>query len=525
MSQIYELQRTGKFDLAAQESALLNNNLLLGHLRADRLLRLGRKAPVSELQAWLAAYGDHAEAGAVYALLLRLVPHGQAMPAAPVADTLAPEKLTNNDSGGIDQLDADIPRRPQLETRVMGDVRTGKIDSATSLLAHTPGLSADYRAVLLADMARALFTQNQDGEAFKLASQAWLDDRQYGQPAYLAGLAAWRMGDPATARSWFEASADAPSNTPSMRSGAAFWAARAAQKHQDHQAALAWLNRAAQEKHTFYGLLATRVLGRQVGFDWGKELAGEADMQAIGSTPQGMRAFALLQVGRKDQAEDEFRALWPKLQHWPAMQRALMLVADQAQMTALTAQLAGLVKSADGAVNDMARFPVPVLKPARGFTVDQALVYALTRIESNFQADAASSAGARGLMQLTPLTADFVTSGDRNHHGSLENPGVNLDLGQRYLIYLSGTSGVNADLVRLLASYNAGPTQVAHWNIQDQGDPLLYIESIPVDETRAFVPVALAYSWIYAARFHQPSPSLDALAAGERPQFEARTIQ
>jgi soluble lytic murein transglycosylase-like protein len=83
---------------------------------------------------------------------------------------------------------------------------------------------------------------------------------------------------------------------------------------------------------------------------------------------------------------------------------------------------------------------------------------------------------------------------------------------------------VNEDLVRLLASYNAGPNAVARWNIEDQGDPLLYIESIPTDETRGFVPRALAYSWVYAARFRQPSPSLDALAAGAWPQFVARTL-
>jgi soluble lytic murein transglycosylase len=50
-------------------------------------------------------------------------------------------------------------------------------------------------------------------------------------------------------------------------------------------------------------------------------------------------------------------------------------------------------------------------------------------------------------------------------------------------------------------------------------DPLLFIESIPNAETRGFIPRALAYTWIYAARLNLASPSLDKLAAGAWPSF------
>jgi hypothetical protein len=55
--------------------------------------------------------------------------------------------------------------------------------------------------------------------------------------------------------------------------------------------------------------------------------------------------------------------------------------------------------------------------------------------------------------------------------------------------------------------------------IPGSDDPLLFIESIPNDETRGFVPRALTYTWIYAARLHLPAPSLDQLAAGAWPSF------
>ena len=55
--------------------------------------------------------------------------------------------------------------------------------------------------------------------------------------------------------------------------------------------------------------------------------------------------------------------------------------------------------------------------------------------------------------------------------------------------------------------------------------PLLFIEAIPVVETRTFVQHALVYSWIYAARMHLPAPSLDALSAGEFPRFTPRSAE
>jgi soluble lytic murein transglycosylase len=73
----------------------------------------------------------------------------------------------------------------------------------------------------------------------------------------------------------------------------------------------------------------------------------------------------------------------------------------------------------------------------------------------------------------------------------------------------------------MLATYNSGIGSFARWNaeMRDHGDPLLYIEAIPNQETRTFVRRALAYTWLYAARLGLPAPSLDDLAGGEFPRF------
>jgi soluble lytic murein transglycosylase len=245
--------------------------------------------------------------------------------------------------------------------------------------------------------------------------------------------------------------------------------------------------------------------------------------------PHGRRAFALLQIGQTRRAEAELRCLWPEIASDPALRGATLRVAEAAGLVDLSAQLAGLIETAEGRPHDDARFPSPPLKPTGGFRMDPSMVYALTRLESNFDSTAVSAVGARGLMQVMPMTASYMTGhGDAAtdlYTRRLHDPATNLSIGQSYVMYLAKMDGVDNDLIRLLASYNAGPTSFARMAgaIPQSDDPLLFIESIPNEETRGFVPRALTYTWIYAARLHLPAPSLDELAAGAWPVFHAQS--
>ena len=258
-----------------------------------------------------------------------------------------------------------------------------------------------------------------------------------------------------------------------------------------------------------------------------RETLGEADIEAVAAHPGGLRAFALLQIGQPDRAEDELRLLWPHAEAAPGFARALMLVAEQAGLGELAAQIADRVERADGRPRPRTRFAVPRLRPAGGFTADPALVYAIARTESNFDPSLVSQAGARGLMQIMPATARFLAGiaerpdGETATLPALHDPAVNLSLGQRYLNFLAATEVVGGDKLRLLASYNSGPTAFARWSaaIRDFGDPLLFIEAIPIDETRAFVPRVLAHTWLYASRLRLPAPSLGELAGGAWPRY------
>jgi soluble lytic murein transglycosylase-like protein len=73
----------------------------------------------------------------------------------------------------------------------------------------------------------------------------------------------------------------------------------------------------------------------------------------------------------------------------------------------------------------------------------------------------------------------------------------------------------------LITAYNSGPGNRAKWvpNVVHRGDPLLFLEAIPIHETRRHAQAVLTYSWIYASRLGRPAPSLDALAAGRWPRY------
>ena len=533
---VFTLQDRGRLADAIRESDRVKDSPLLGHILAQRYLGPFYRTSATELGDWMARFADHPDATAIRELWMRRQPKGTLSnnvppAAAPDGPALLTDGLTDPVPEDTDPTDRRIPRNPVLDRTVYERARDGHANAALGLVARTPGLSAVYAMQLRAEVAQILFTQNRDEEALDTATAAMRHggaDQQVALAGSMAGLAAWRLDQPALARLYFERAANAPIATAAQRAAAAFWAARAHVRTGDPAGYRPWMRRAAQEKRTFHGLLARSTLGLPYGFSPSRDVLGEADVEAIGATPQGLRAFALLQVGQADRAEAELRGLWPSVHANPGLQLSLMLVAKEARLTDLTAQLAALVQVNDGQPRDELRFPVPKLRPRGGFRVDPAIVYALTRLESNFDTTAVSPVGARGLMQIMPVTAKYMagrgwSDDDEISSLRLHDPALNLELGQRYVSYLSEQEGISGDLIRMLASYNSGPGNFSRWGpaIRHGGDPLLFIEAIPNTETRRFVQHALTYTWIYAARLELPSPSLQELAAGSFPRFSA----
>jgi soluble lytic murein transglycosylase-like protein len=335
--------------------------------------------------------------------------------------------------------------------------------------------------------------------------------------AFAAGLAAWQRGDIAAAAPLFIRAANTPGASDDNQAAGAFWAARAALRLQQPEAYLNWLRQAANEDTTFYGMIAGRLLGQGFGPTGIAATLTEADITAVDATPDGHLAFALLQVGEAEQAGLALRALWPDMQADPALGHAVMAVAARAGLVDVAIAIAGQLPDAASAIAG-ARLPLPALHPNGGFTVDPSLVYALARTESGFEPNVVSPAGARGLMQLMPVTANYIarTQGIANN---ISDPSTNLALGQGYIRFLAGQPGISNNLLAILASYNAGQNAAAAWfgSSPEGADPLVILETIPNNQTRHFVHQVLADSWVYAEEIGLRPESLDDLAQGNFP--------
>lgn len=148
--------------------------------------------------------------------------------------------------------------------------------------------------------------------------------------------------------------------------------------------------------------------------------------------------------------------------------------------------------------------------------VPEFLTYAIMQTESRFDPGAVSWAGATGLVQLMPATAEGLAKRagvDLDEH-SLTEPELNLDLGMRYLSRLSKRWGGSDSAVALaIPSYNAGAGAVDKWLAQrGSWDLDLFIEAIPYDETRRYTQSVLgrwmAYRVLYASEETPDIPEL-----------------
>ncbi|MCK8784654.1 lytic transglycosylase domain-containing protein [Roseomonas sp. NAR14] len=524
MRRIFDLLSRGDHAGAMAEVAHLEDRRLLGHVLAEHYLAAnaassGVHPTPAELQSWLAHYADQPDAPRIHALLASRLPANAALPPLPSAETLDRDEVVPEERASA----RPVTRNAVLDRAVRDRVAADNVNAALTLVARTPGVGAAYAALLKADIAEALFRRGRDADALRIAAEAARHPAAQAPAAFTAGLSAFALDHFEAAKNYFEVTARSEGAPAVLRSAAAFWTARAAVRARQPRDYVPWMLAAAQEPRTFYGLLARRALGLPANFDWGQEVPGEAEGAALAETASGWRALALLQIGQTGRAEAELRRLWPSAAGNSGLSRAMLVVANQAGLTGLAAQLAGLVQSADGRPRDFARFPVPNLRPQQGFRVDPALVYALARTESNFDHTAVSPAGARGIMQLLPATASYLAN-DPSLAGNaqrLHDPAYGLELGQRFILWLARQEAMRGDLIRVLAAYNAGPGAVMRWQPTNRhrDDPFLYLESIPINETRTYVQRVLTYSWIYASRLGLPAPSLDQLAAGAFPRI------
>lgn len=294
-----------------------------------------------------------------------------------------------------------------------------------------------------------------------------------------------------------------------------YWRARALAEMGRPEAAVAFATLAAESD--YYGFLSAKRLGQDLSL-CSEELIINAGMQRrLMRDAEFERAMELFHVGLFNHGRHTFNRVLNRLGR-REIEQAALLSASQGWHDR---SIAALMRSGNRQAYPW-RFPMAekgkVLASTRAHNVDPALVYGLMRAESAMQTDARSSAGAYGLLQLMPGTAQAVARRNGLGYGGvadLRRAGINISLGVAHLAELE--EEFDEDWVLVAAAYNAGRNAVRRWRDERpvKTDPDVWIETLPYYETRDYVPRVLAFATIYEWQLERSPRVLAEYAIGD----------
>jgi soluble lytic murein transglycosylase-like protein len=530
---IFAAEKKAHWKTADRLIARLSDTRLMGYVLFDRYMHPRYRSSYAELRAWMAEFSDLPGADRIYRLALRKKPRAAAAPTrpqprrwrAPVETaSVADKDDAPNYSAQFEHVDRKVRQivRDRKARDAMRYLNRPRIRNALSDL--------EYDKARLR-VATSYFIENDNANAYETANDiSQAHGRNVPLADWYAGLAAWRMNEFGDAARHFDRLARASNVSDWSRAAGGFWAARAYLADHEPEHVAEMLEIASKTGATFYGLLATRQLGREPHFNWIEPALDRKGFESLIQDSAVARAVALVQIGRRDLAEQELlRALgWLD----PGSDEAIIALASTFKLAAVELQAASAANPPQARLHDGAitlnagLYPVPEYKPKNGFRVDRALFYAVMRQESKFRADAKSGAGARGLMQIMPATASVIAQDRtlaRRNKNKLLDPSFNLSLAQDYIETLMASGEPQGNLFMLTTAYNGGPGNLSRWidQINFKGDPFLFIESIPAPETRHYIERVVTNFWIYRSRLGQPNPSLDDSASGDWPVYNA----
>ncbi|MYG12084.1 MAG: transglycosylase SLT domain-containing protein [Gammaproteobacteria bacterium] len=288
-----------------------------------------------------------------------------------------------------------------------------------------------------------------------------------------------------------------------------YWLARAVDaSHEDSERArLAY--RSLAEKRSYYGFLAAQRTGLAVQMNDASRTIGDVEMQRTLAIPAVGRTIELFAVGDEVNARRELLSVIPRLS--VEERRATTAMVQRIGYTTLAIHTANRAELRD----DLAlRFPVLHERlfglASHATTLPLPLLLAFARQESAFEADARSSANARGVLQMLTSTARLAAKRaglPAPTANGLYDPAINIPLGASHIAWL--LRRYDDVLPFAAAAYNAGEHRVDRWMRERAGVALdVWIDAIPFRETRNYVHNVLAFNQIYAARFGDETPML-----------------
>lgn len=519
---IFSLQKLGKWEEAEDIIEQLDNKILLGHVKYQKLMHPTKyRSKYKELKDWLILYSDHPMSDKIWKLADRRKPKN-------TKSLKKPEKLnrlagSGRDFKSITPLENfNIPKKYNaIYKNIKSLVKRGRPTQALrdlNKITLPNYIEDDLKSIISA----GYYAVGKDKVSMKIAinaaSRSGIDNPKL---YWRAGLASYRLNKKEVALKHFIQLTKIKKNIW-LKSAGAYWAAKIYLEFNNELEAKNNFTIAAQQVNSFYGQLAIEYLGYKENIIWEVKKPGSFFKLDILNNEHVKRALALSTIGRYGEADQEIRFVYGILGNDNIYE--LLELTNYLNLPAVQLRLGDKLFQ-KGDLSYLALYPSPQWINNQDKKIDEVLLWSLMRKESSFYLKAKSPRSARGLLQLMPSTARTVMR-DRSIRGSnlwkLYDLEYNILIGQKLLLRLMDQENISDSLVPLLMSWNAGPTRYKKWNeqIKIYSDPLLYIESIPSYETRWFVKKVLKNMWIYRDKLQQPKLSRKDLANNLWPKYK-----
>jgi len=359
--------------------------------------------------------------------------------------------------------------------------------------------SKSQKQQIVLKFAIALASKNHDKSTEWLAK---VDDNLQS-----TNIVQWRMADLLRGQSWTDIKDDLEAMPIIIHKKKQwrYWYGRSLLETGDTVTGNQVLSELANKRH-YYGFLAASALKQNVNLQNNPLEVSNTEKLELLKNSAAKRAFELFHIGRFHDARREWNYWLSKLNDREK------LAASRIAYESKWFDRAIFTLSKVGYLDDVdLRFPLAfedeITHSARNYKINPAWAFAIARRESSFMADANSSAGAKGLMQVMPATAKQLQK-RKITNKRLMDVKENIKLGTKYLKRLLDRHEGNQVLAT--AAYNAGPYRVKKWLKGLKSMPAdIWIETIPYKETREYVKSVMAYQEIYQLKVGQKKSLFD----------------
>ena len=523
---ILNYQKDGRWVDASKLKKNLSNNILSGYLEYDKLMHPNKyRASYKELAHWFETYTDYPPVlrRRVYSLLLKRLP--KEISKNNFQKPKFGKYLRGYGEDRRKQITYNIkkPIKIELKKKINSYMMKSDHISLTKYLKKN-NLSNEYAYKLIRENIDKVFYKGDLLNSLELYD-FYKNSLDVKNASFLfkAGVNAYKIKDYKKSKNYFRSCIRHVSNIEAwMKSACLYWSSMLENNINKKKNILM---KTAKFPRTIYGQLAREKLNLPEPFIW-KDKNNNKNIKTLVNFQNNIafrRVLALSEIQLYNKADLEIRNIYSLISKGDL--KKLFFLSEKLNLAAALMRLGSKFSKSDSNLYIRGLYPTPEWDLKDALVVDKALLFALIRRESAFNFRAKSSKGARGLMQLMPRTASKLEKDHRLRYANKDNLyyiDLNLKIGQNFLKDLIYNTNTKSSILDTLIAYNAGLSRLKSWkkDIKEE-DPIVFIESIPIKETRWFVKYILTDLWIYRDKLGQEKPSRSLLANKKKPLYKS----